>query len=247
MTQLQNKTPSAATSAKHAAAIAATQAKIDAALAAGTTGPKGFLIWVKAAWPKPIADKILAAAAKHQKAALMSAQAGPLGRYDGPITFGNSAAKVVSIRAANLARRRRMTSLRGLGDTSSGYGASSLDIPITIDSGSSDPSGAISSASTSSASPSWLSSIGSAVTAATQAYLGIQQSKDAQTLFDMNLQRAQQGLAPLNANPTAYGIISPSVNVGLDPGVQSLLIYGGIGLGAILILSTVLKHTGKKS
>jgi len=261
-----------ATSPQHAAAIAAWQAKIDQALSQrGATGPKGFLIWVRAAWPKPIADKILAAAAKHQAASAAKAASGPLGRfsslakvgmgsgvgsYMGPTTFGSVSerrGKIVALSAASRDRRAGMGSysararragLGSLGDTSSALdslassmGADIQNTPITV---SADPT--IANASTGGASSSWLSSIGTAVSAATQAYLGIQQSKDAQTLFDTNLQRAQAGLAPLNANPTAYGITSPTVNVGLSPGVQSLAIYGGLGLLGVFAFSAIMKH-----
>ena len=45
MAQLANTLPTAATSAAHAAAIAAAQARIDKALQTpGATGPRGFLI-----------------------------------------------------------------------------------------------------------------------------------------------------------------------------------------------------------
>lgn len=246
-----------ATSPQHAQAIASAQKRIDTALQNGATGPKGFLTWVKAAWPKKIADKILAAAATHQALSAQAAAAGPLGqangimkggmgrapgmgKYMGPTTFG-----ALSPRATRGSYRLTRTSIErrreigAFGDaTTDALGSDALS-PITLDTTSTDPT--IANASTSGASPSWLSSIGSAVSAATQAYLGVQQSKDAQTLFNVNLQRAQQGLAPLNANPSAYGIVSPQVNVGLSSSTQTLLIAGGIGLGVILLLNVGVK------
>lgn len=280
------------TSPQHVALIAKTQQRINSALKGSPTGPKGFLIWVKAAFPGPIADKILAAAAQHQAASRAAASSGAIATASDAAKAGAGIANLsgfgrlgviapkptrgtqmltfngrqrrqgvgavpVPLHASgydfqggrraragivSFDRRQRRMGLNGLGDTTTDALGSDALSNITIDT-STDPT--IANASTSSASPSWLSSIGSAVTAATQAYLGIQQSKDAQTLFDTNLQRAQQGLAPLNANPTAYGIISPSVNVGLSPGVQSLLMYGGIGLGLILLLNVGLKAAKK--
>lgn len=291
--------PVAPASPQHAQVIAAVQKRIDSALASSPTGPKGFLIWVKAAFPGPIADKVLSAARAHQIATRNAAAQGPialqsnaakagvggfsgLARYEGRTTYGaygaispeptrgsrlltfNGRQRRQGIGAVpvplhpsgydfqsgrraragivSFDRRQRRFGLNGLGDaTTDALGSDALaNFTVGV---SSDPT--IANASTSSASPSWLSSIGSAVTAATQAYLGLQQSKDAQTLFDTNLQRAQQGLAPLNANPTAYGIMAPSVNVGLSPGVQSLLMYGGIGLGLILLLNVGLKAAKK--
>lgn len=243
-----------ATSPQHAQAIASAQKRIDTALQNGATGPKGFLTWVKAAWPKKIADKILAAAAAHQQLSAQAAAAGPLGqangimkggmgrapsmgKYMGPTTFGALSPRATrgSYALTVTGRQRR----QGLGDaTTDALGSDALS-PITLDTTSTDPT--ITNASTSGASPSWLSSIDSAVSAATQAYLGVQQSKDAQTLFNVNLQRAQQGLAPLNANPSAYGIVSPQVNVGLSSSTQTLLIAGGIGLGVILLLNVGVK------
>lgn len=264
MTQLALSAAPAATSALNATAIAARQAAIDVALRSKPTGPKGFLIWVRAAWPKPIADKIIAAAAKHQAASHAAATKGALatasniakvgmgrapgmGRYSGPTTFG-SVSHRLPVWNATQARRGMGAAppksfvLGRLGDaTTDALGSDALSAFTVMP----DTSSTVDNASTSSASPSWLSSIGTAVSAAVQGYLGVQQANDAQTLFNTNLQRAQQGLSPLNANPSAYGITSPQVNVGLSSSVQTMLIYGGLGLGAILVLNSVLKHTKK--
>lgn len=53
----------------------------------------------------------------------------------------------------------------------------------------------------------------------------------------LQLQRAQQGLPPLST--TGYGAPGVGVNVGVSPQVQQLLIFGGIGLGALLLVNTV--------
>lgn len=222
---LINPLPSAtAVAPAHKAAVAAAQQRINAALnAPGARGMKGFLIWVKAAWPAPIANKILAAAKAHLEKSAHLASVSPIG-------------------AANRAMRR---GVGGLGQSL--VSTSEVMQPITFTAGSSDSSGSSTIAATpsSSAGSSWLSDIGTAISGAVQGYLGLQQSKDAQTLFDTNLQRAQQGLAPLNANPSAYGIVSPSVNVGLSPQVQTMLIYGGVGLGAIALIYIAMRAVKK--
>src|SRR5574340_367336 len=57
-------------------------------------------------------------------------------------------------------------------------------------------------------------------------------------LADINLQRAQSGLAPLSASQFA-----PQMNVGVAPDTQKLIMYGGIALIGILALNAI----GKKS
>lgn len=245
-----------AKSPQHAQAIAAQQKKIDAALQSGATGPKGFLIWVRAAWPKPIADKIIAAAAKHQAKSKTAALQGPLGRFSSlaKVGLGYSAPNGSFMSLSQAARARRFgmgaysarsrnVGMGSLGDVTDTSGILA-DVPaITIAPDTTDPT--VANSSTSAASPSWLSSMSTAVTSAVQGYLGIQQAKDAQTLFNTNLARAQAGLAPLNANPSAYGITQPTVNVGLSPGVQSMLLYGGIGVGLLFLLNIGMKAAKK--
>ncbi len=219
-----------------AALVAADQKRIDAALAApDATGMKGFLIWVEAAWPKPIADKILAAAKAHlEKSAARAAHS--------PISVAGNAAKAGTMGRLHAARR-----LGRFGQTSSLVSTSAVMQPINFTvGGSSSGSSTIAATPSSSAQGSWLSDIGTAITGAVQGYLGYQQSKDAQTLFNLNLQRAQQGLSPLNANPSAYGIVNPGINVGLSSSLQSMLLYGGIGLGAILLIFAGIHATKKK-
>lgn len=69
-------------------------------------------------------------------------------------------------------------------------------------------------------------------TVAGQAYLTTQQVKAQQQILNIQLQRAQQGLAPLAIDPTTYGLPQPSIGVSLDSSTQKLLIYGG---GALVL------------
>lgn len=50
-------------------------------------------------------------------------------------------------------------------------------------------------------------------------------------LQQLNLKRAQQGLAPLN--PAQY---APQVGLNLSAGTMNLIMYGMIGIGAIMLL-----------
>ncbi len=54
---------------------------------------------------------------------------------------------------------------------------------------------------------------------------------NSQQLFELNLQRANQGLPPLNAAQYA-----PQVAVGLNADTQQLLIYGGLAVLAYFLL-----------
>lgn len=70
-------------------------------------------------------------------------------------------------------------------------------------------------------------------TIAGQVYLTREQLQAQRQVLDMQLQRAQQGLPPLNIDPSQYGV--PRAEVGLSSDTRQLLIYGGIGFGALLL------------
>lgn len=76
---------------------------------------------------------------------------------------------------------------------------------------------------------SWMDNIGTWISQAQTAY-------NTQKLLDLNIERAQRGLAPITSN-----MVAPTVNFGLSPNTQQLVIYAGIGL---LILLAV-KKAGK--
>jgi hypothetical protein len=93
-----------------------------------------------------------------------------------------------------------------------------------------------SSASTdTSTSPGWLQNL---ITGITQYKVGQQQLDAISQVNQINIQRAAAGLPPIPVPQLG----SPSVNVGLSPDVQNLLIYGGIGILGLMALSVVMKR-----
>lgn len=52
-----------------------------------------------------------------------------------------------------------------------------------------------------------------------------------QQLFDLNIERAKRGLAPISSAQFA-----PTYNVGVSPQLQQILLFGGIALLAVLML-----------
>lgn len=66
------------------------------------------------------------------------------------------------------------------------------------------------------------------------ALLTKQQLDTAQKVTDIQLQRAQQGLAPLNTS--ALGLPGVGVNVGLSDSTSKLVMYGGLALLAVLLV-----------
>lgn len=84
-----------------------------------------------------------------------------------------------------------------------------------------------------------MSSISNLVNVAAQAYLTKSQMDAQKSLLDVQLQRAAQGLPPLNINPSQYGL-TPQIGVGLSPQTQSLVMWGGIALLAALVLPKLL-------
>lgn len=95
-------------------------------------------------------------------------------------------------------------------------------------------------ASTTGTSPTWMQTVQNIVTAAGQAWLTKEQVEAQQKILKMQLDRAANGLAPLDIDPRDYGIGGPSVSVGFAPGTQKMLIYGGLGLAALLFLPRLL-------
>lgn len=206
-----------------------TALRIQRALAKpGAIGMKGFLLWTEAAWPPAIAHKILSAAARYTPGA------GPTGRV------------------ATLASPDRQ-----------GFGYFGDNSAITVDytaipdsvtsaiSAANDPTQAPVSPTTAAtasqpASSNWLSDISTAVSGATQAFLGYTQVNDAQKIFNTNLARAQQGLPPIPTNPTQYGLPAPTANIGLTAGTtQTVLIVAAILGGGLLLASLAGGRRGK--
>lgn len=72
-----------------------------------------------------------------------------------------------------------------------------------------------------------------------QAYLTREQVKAQQQILNLQLQRAQQGLAPLALDPSTYGLPQPSVGLSLDSGTQRILLYAAGGLGLALLFGLI--------
>lgn len=92
--------------------------------------------------------------------------------------------------------------------------------------------GSTASASTTTATPGWSDTIKNLLTAASQAYLTKQQLDAQQQILNMQLDRAKNGLSPLDIDPSKMGI--PSVNVGVSGDTKKWLTYAGIG-AALLV------------
>jgi hypothetical protein len=90
--------------------------------------------------------------------------------------------------------------------------------------------------------PSTIDKIKDMILGASQAYLTYEQMRAQKKVMDAQLQRAQAGLPPLDINMERYGLTGPSVSVGLSPTTRNVLIWGGVGLGAVYLLPKLLKR-----
>jgi len=210
-----------------------TELRIQRALAKPRAiGMKGFLLWTEAAWPPAISRKILDAASRYTPGATSAPASVP-------------AATMASPAAQGFGRY-------GVGHFGDDSGLLSVSFdPSSIDLSSAnqaiaaanDPTQAPVSQTTAAtpaqpASPSWLSDVGGAITAATTAFLGATQIKDAQTIFNTNLARAQAGLPMIPTNPVNYGLPAPTANIGLAASAQTtLFIVVGVGALALVLAS----------
>jgi hypothetical protein len=71
----------------------------------------------------------------------------------------------------------------------------------------------------------------------TQVAPAVLQFKSQQSLINANLERAKQGLPPLDASS-----VTPGVNIGISPQTQQLLMWAGIGALALGGAYIFLKH-----
>lgn len=78
--------------------------------------------------------------------------------------------------------------------------------------------------------PSWLTSLANAASSVTNII-------NQQQLNQINLQRVAAGLQPL-----PQSVIGPTATVGLSPDTQNLLIFGGIGIAALVLLKAALSR-----
>jgi hypothetical protein len=217
-----------------------TDLRIQRALAKpGAVGMKGFLLWLEAAWPKAIAAPVLAAAAKYTPGAgplvtLASPAAGGFGHMH-PMPMGH------------------MHPMMGrFGDISADLTAVPDSVSSAISSAATDPtvppvSGVTAATQSQPASAGWLSDIGNAITAATTAALGVTQVNDAQKIFNINLARAQQGLAPIATNPAALGLPSPTARIGLTSETTTAVLWGvGLLAGGLILAGALGGRKGRK-
>lgn len=195
----------------------------------GAVGMKGFLLWTEAAWPPAISQKILKAAQKYTPGASTVAPAGSAPTSASPAYGGFGYGPLM-----------RFAGMGFLGDDS----GITVDIPdiagsvtqAISDANAPEPSAVTSATPSQPAGEAWIGDIANAVGAATTAYLGVQQVKDAQTIFNTNLMRAQQGLPMLPTNPTQYGLPAPTAQVGLTSSASNtLLVTVGLLAGGLIL------------
>lgn len=110
-----------------------------------------------------------------------------------------------------------------------------LSTPITIDSSTGQPvdTSTDTSGGGTSTTPGWLSTL---VTGATQFALGAQQAQRVNQLNAINIQRAAQGLPPLNVD-----IAGPGVSVGVSSQLSTVM-YIGLGIAGLFVVSQMFKR-----
>jgi len=90
----------------------------------------------------------------------------------------------------------------------------------------------ITTASTQPTSSTIVDALKTLVLGAGQVLLTKEQLKAQQKIVDLQLERARAGLAPLDIDPTEYGLPAPSVKLGVDADAKRILTIGGLVLGA---------------
>ena len=98
-------------------------------------------------------------------------------------------------------------------------------------------------ANSGSSTPSITSLITGIVSGVSSLYLAKNQVDIQKQVTNIQLQRAQSGLPPLPISTSQLGV--PQVAIGLSTSTQSMLMWGGLGLGALLLFSMAGKSKGR--
>lgn len=85
----------------------------------------------------------------------------------------------------------------------------------------------------------WASKLSMIVGEVGKAYLTAEQLRAQRKVMDLQLKRAEAGLAPLDVVDYNLG---PTATVGISPDTKSLLIYGAAGLAAVFLISRFIKR-----
>lgn len=96
-------------------------------------------------------------------------------------------------------------------------------------------------AGTAPASSGWSDLVSKALTVYAQYKLTDQQLDAAKQIWNVNLQRAQEGLAPLPIDPTEYGVGQPTARIGLTGDTQKMFLWGAGILAAVILLPKLLR------
>lgn len=100
----------------------------------------------------------------------------------------------------------------------------------------------VSASPTGSTSSTLASNIKDIVMAASQFYLTREQMQAQEKVLDIQLRRTQQGLAPLDIDLAQFGVTGPSVDVGIAPGTQTMLLWAAAIIAGILIVPRLLRR-----
>lgn len=202
------------------------------------TGMRGFLKWYQREQPE-----------LYQQVAPKIATLAPevFGDYNQSVT-----ASVRNL-AAYTAQRRRTRVLGRLGQDTTDYGYNlNPDLTVSTSSitgvGSDVPQGAIDAvalqtppidtadaANTSTTPGTTTSAIGSMIAGITGLYVAANQQQTANAITQLQLQRASQGLSPLNISMGANGV--PTIT-GISGSLGTVLLIGGAALALMLILGS---------
>lgn len=82
------------------------------------------------------------------------------------------------------------------------------------------------------------------VMALSQGYLTVQQMNAQKKVLDLQLERARQGLPPLNLDMQQYGLTGPQVSFGVTSDTKTMLGIGAAILGAVYLLPKLLRKRG---
>ncbi len=189
----------------------------------GAKGKKGFLLWVAAAFPKAIADRVMKAALTHVDPSLLATVMGQTG---GPLP-GRAGPTVT-----------KMGRFGGFGDD-----ANLVTIGVDTQNVSDATQAAINATDSGAATPDWASTISSAIQAAGQAYLTKAQVDTMSQIANQNIMLAQKGLPLIPTNPTTYGLPAPTVQVGLSSATLTPLLWIAGGIGVVILISSLAKHS----